>query len=267
MRKKVLFWGALAVCALALLLFLLWLFAIHSLFQSWSERPYLYEENSISPDSKYSIAVWRSEGIWPFGPALAKVTASDGDMEGAYETEIFDDGGQGGVHIFWLDENTARVVLSGSEQTDETVTITFPGGTPVLETVKLPRSDVVPEGMQEGLACAVGQLKVQDGEYAFWVGLYEGESGPDVTVAVVYDLYEQNIVQEFEDPLRPVDAVRWSEIKDMDGDGYADFYYRTGGDPVVYLWDPLTERFVRSLTDGQKIAGEEMRKEKNRDEP
>lgn len=82
--KSILLWGIVAVPPLLLLL---WLLVIHSLFQDWSERPYLYEDTFPSPGGGCTVVVWRSNGLWPFGHARAKVVASSGDAEEVYETE------------------------------------------------------------------------------------------------------------------------------------------------------------------------------------
>lgn len=122
--KTVLLW---AIVVVPLLLLLLWLLAIHSLFQDWSEQPYLYEDTSPSPRGDYTVSVWRSDGQWSFGPARAKVVASSGDMEEVYETKIADDGGTGWANVTWLDDTTAQVELDGSEQKPEVILVNFSG--------------------------------------------------------------------------------------------------------------------------------------------
>lgn len=44
-----------------------------------------------------------------------------------YETELSDDGGQGTIEIHWVDEQTARIALCGSEQKDEIIWVEFEG--------------------------------------------------------------------------------------------------------------------------------------------
>ena len=234
------------VCAGIFLLgtLLFWLVPHLLLFYMFAWRPYKYTQTSVSPGGAYTVTVKSTDAQGFFGPADTKVIAGSGRRREVYETEIFDDGGHGGVRIFWLEEDTARVVLYGSEQTDEAITITFPDGAPVLEAVQPPKPEPVPEELQEG-AVHSDWVNIHDGEHVFWVGLYEGKSSPDATAVVVYDRYRQEVVQVFKDQAQPPDAISWPGSDDINGDGYTDFYYRIDDERTVYLWDPQTERFVQ----------------------
>lgn len=87
-------------------------------------QPLKYTEKLTS--GGYTVTVKHSDGQWPFGPAKAKVIAEgDGLGRKIYSTQIADDGGQGMVEMQWLDEDTARVILQGSEQRDEVITVDF----------------------------------------------------------------------------------------------------------------------------------------------
>lgn len=115
---------AVGICAL--LLFGLWYWGISSLFHSWGDTPYKYEE--IYTSGVYSITVWRSDAVWSFGSANVKITAFSGEEAEEYETQISDDGGKGSVEVRWLDNDTAQVTLQGDEQRDEIVIVDFFGG-------------------------------------------------------------------------------------------------------------------------------------------
>lgn len=104
---------------------LIWCWSVSSLFHDMADTPYKYEETFSSPGGAGVVTVWRSDAVWSFGPASAKVVATLGTAEEVYETEIGDDGGRGRVDVCWLDDDTAQITLSGQEQKDEIVTVAF----------------------------------------------------------------------------------------------------------------------------------------------
>ena len=245
------------VCAGLFLLgmFLFWLVPRLLLLIMFVWRPYKYTQSSVSPGGEYTVTVKATDAQGFFGPANVKVIARDGWRREVYETEIADDGGHGGVRIFWLEEDTARVVLYGSEQTDEAITITFSDGAPVLEAVQPPKPEPVPEELQEGAVHSIW-VSIHDGEHVFWVGLYQESADPDAAKVVVYDRYRQEIVQVFEDTSQAPDGIHWPGSDDINGDGYTDFYYRIDDERTVYLWDPQAERFVQDSADVREVSGE-----------
>lgn len=103
----------------------LWYYSVSNWFQDMADTPYKYEEAFISPSGAYTVTVWRSDAVWSFGNARAKVIAASGNTEKEYETEIADDGGNGSVDVCWLDDMTARIILRGKQQADEIVTAVF----------------------------------------------------------------------------------------------------------------------------------------------
>lgn len=127
-RKTALRIGSVALIVALLilgLLFGLWDYSVSRWFHDMADTPYKYEEIFDSPGGTHRVTVWRSDAVWSFGPASVKVVASSGDKIEEYETKIGDDGGRGSVEVRWVDDDTARVTLSGKEQRDETVTAVF----------------------------------------------------------------------------------------------------------------------------------------------
>lgn len=125
--------AALGVGALiVIVLFGLWYWAISGLFRDMADTPYKYKEDYPSPSGTYSITVWRSDAVWSFGSADAKIAAASGGEGKEYETQIRDDGGRGSVDVRWLDDDTAQVTLQGQEQRDEIVTVDFSGGIRIM---------------------------------------------------------------------------------------------------------------------------------------
>ncbi len=123
--KRVLTGVGILLLALSVLLPVLWYWSVSSLFHDMADTPYKYEEIFSSPGGAGVVTVWRSDAVWSFGPASAKVVATLGTVEAVYETKIDDDGGYGRADVCWLDDDTAQTTFSGQEQKDEIVTVVF----------------------------------------------------------------------------------------------------------------------------------------------
>ncbi len=248
-------WFIGAILLLALL-FGFWVWAVDSLFADMADTTYKYEETFPSPDGAYTVTVWRSDAVWSFGPVSVRVVGTSAAGEESYETEIFSDGGQGGVTVSWPAEDKALVTLFGKEQRDEIITVTFnedgvqltalreeppvtpaPTSAPVLTQAP----DPAPMGME---------VDVGDGEHTFWVEVVNQET---------WGLFEINIYREKGDaqPFQTLEGCSEDVfqqlscyVEDMDFDGDMDFGVRISETPnghalySYYIWDEGSSQFV-----------------------
>ena len=88
-------------------------------------------DTSISPNGTYQLKLLAiGEPDWPFGAAGGRLTLSAGKKVIAkYDFRIQDDGapiGPGSWQVTWQ-EKQVQVILSGSEQADEQVILSFGG--------------------------------------------------------------------------------------------------------------------------------------------
>lgn len=88
-------------------------------------------DTSISPDDTYQLKLLAiGEPDWPFGAASGRLTLSSGkNVIAKYDFRIHDDGapiGPGSWQVAWQEEQV-QVILSGSEQADEQVILSFDG--------------------------------------------------------------------------------------------------------------------------------------------
>lgn len=250
--QNIILWLAIIVGALLVLLPIVALVG----FGVLTVRPYRYKDTSKSPEGDYTVSVWRSAGQWPFGSARAKVVARGGGERETYETEIADDGGSGGAVVHWLDDHTAQVVLFGSEQMEESVTVDFSGSGIDLTAKRNPYPQDVPEDMKRSETLYTMEwVAPRDGEHLFWVGLRAWENADTGVTVTIYDLYREEVVQTFEDPGLALGSVGSSGTRDADFDGYADFYYKSGNQYFYYIWDARRECYVPDPYGLNEISG------------
>ena len=88
-------------------------------------------DNRISPDGTYQLELLAiGEPDWPFGAASGRLKLSAGKKVIAkYDFRIQDDGapiGLGSWQVTWQEEQV-QVILSGSEQADQQVILSFAG--------------------------------------------------------------------------------------------------------------------------------------------
>lgn len=86
-----------------------------------------------SPNNSYSIVIKRNGPMWPFGSEDIRIYAKENTFLGnlkseKYYTSIENDGkslDENNIVVIWQDNEHAKIVLSGEEQNDEILIVTF----------------------------------------------------------------------------------------------------------------------------------------------